>query len=113
MGRSVGKAALQENVRVIRDNRVDSGRLVESENDTSQDKRDHILSPKERLARHCRFVFLGEARLLHLLELKISLCRRAGTKESGVRGVLFSSAKQPTRRFRHHKAADYEQNPGR
>ena len=79
VSRDIGKAALQKDVRVIGNDRVDTRSLVAGEDDAGQQERDHIFSPQQRVLDLCPGRCLGLLRqgsLFHLPEFGVCLIAR-------------------------------------
>ena len=83
MGVEIRESALQQDVRVVSDDRVDSGGLIAGENDARQDERDNVFTAQKRFAglasRRC-FGVLGSHCFLHFAKFEVGLFLRAGTE---------------------------------
>ena len=113
----VGKAGLNQDRRIIADDRIHAGQLVAGQDDAGQDEGDDVLAVQQRLAapagRPPGLGLFGRGGFFHFPHFDFGLLRAAGAEQRRPGGIHAAAAEEPARRLGHDQAAQHEEHARR
>jgi len=111
----VRQAALNQDRGVISDDRIDAGGLVQGQNYTREQERQHVFAVEQALghAPSRRFNELRRLVTFHFFDFQACLFGVTRTQKRVERALLLAAAEEPTRGFHYRKTAQHKEQSRR